>query len=203
MPLIQGKSEKSFSKNVSTEMESGKPQKQALAIAYSVKRKAQKKAKGGMIKDAVEPAGIEHHGAPTYVQEMAEGGQYNPKLMASHMGVPSSVRSIADAIVAHISKKKGYAEGGEVLEGSAEHEEMESPEMEYAEHDHVGGAEIGDPIKIGQGYDPIGMQDCHESYLSDELDGEFEGVQPKKKYAQGGMIDGIMKKIRKKHLGME
>jgi hypothetical protein len=78
---------------------------------------------------------------------------------------------------------------------------MESPEMEYAEHDHVGGAEIGNPIKYGQGYDPIGMQDCHESYLSDELDGEFEGVQPKKKYADGGMVDRIMGKIRKKHMG--
>jgi hypothetical protein len=201
MPLIQGKSEKSFKKNVSTEMESGKPQKQALAIAYSVKRKAQKKAKGGMIKDAVEPAGLEHHSAPGYVMEMAEGGQVNPKLMASHMGVPSSARNVAEAIISHIAKKKGYAEGGEVLENSAEHEAMESPEMEYAEHDHVGGAEIGNPIKYGQGYDPIGMQDCHESYLSDELDGEFEGVQPKKKYAEGGMVDRIMGKIRKKHMG--
>lgn len=201
MPLIKGKSEKSFEKNVRTEMEAGKPQKQALAIAYSVKRKAQKKAKGGMIKDAVEPAGIEHHEAPGYVMEMAEGGQYNPKLQASHMGVPSSARSVAEAIISHIAKKKGYAEGGEVLENSAEHEAMESPEMEYAEHDHVGGAEIGNPIKYGQGYDPIGMQDCHESYLSDELDGEFEGVQPKKKYASGGMVDNIMNKIRKKHMG--
>lgn len=201
MPLIQGKSEKSFQKNVSKEMDAGKPQKQALAIAYSVKRKAQKKAKGGMIKDAVEPAGIEHHEAPGYEMEMAEGGQSNPKLMASHMGVPSSARSIAEAIISHIAKKKGYAEGGEVLENSAEHEAMESPEMEYAEHDHVGGAEIGNPIKYGQGYDPIGMQDCHESYLSDELDGEFESVQPKKKYASGGMVDGIMNKIRKKHMG--
>ena len=201
MPLIKGKSEKSFEKNVSQEMELGKPQKQALAIAYSVKRKAQKKAKGGMIKDAVEPAGLEHHSAPGYVMEMAHGGQVNPKLMASHMGVPSSARNVADAIVEKISKKKRYAEGGEVLENSAEHEAMESPEMEYAEHDHVGGAEIGNPIKYGQGYDPIGMQDCHESYLSAELDGEFEGVQPKKKYAQGGMIDGIMMKIRKKHMG--
>ena len=49
MPLIKGKSDKSFSKNVSAEMDAGKPQKQALAIAYSVKRKAQGKAGGGPI----------------------------------------------------------------------------------------------------------------------------------------------------------
>jgi hypothetical protein len=50
MPLIKGKSPKAFSKNVETEMHAGKPQKTALAIAYSVKRKAPKKmAEGGMI----------------------------------------------------------------------------------------------------------------------------------------------------------
>jgi hypothetical protein len=38
MPLVKGakaKSKKGFSKNVSTEMKAGKPQKQAVAIAYS------------------------------------------------------------------------------------------------------------------------------------------------------------------------
>lgn len=39
MPLVKSKSEKAFAKNVKTEMKAGKPQKQALAIAYSVKRK--------------------------------------------------------------------------------------------------------------------------------------------------------------------
>jgi hypothetical protein len=49
MPLIKGKSEKSFVKNMKTEMEHGKPQKQSLAIAYAMKRKAQRKkmADGG------------------------------------------------------------------------------------------------------------------------------------------------------------
>ena len=45
MPLIKSKSKKAFSENVSKEMHAGKPQKQALAIAYSVKRKAAKKSK--------------------------------------------------------------------------------------------------------------------------------------------------------------
>ena len=43
MPLITGKSPKSFSKNVETEMTAGKPQKQAVAIAYSKKREAEGK----------------------------------------------------------------------------------------------------------------------------------------------------------------
>lgn len=49
MPLIKGKSEKAFKQNVRTEMHAGKPQKQSLAIAYAMKRKAQKMAKGGMM----------------------------------------------------------------------------------------------------------------------------------------------------------
>ena len=40
MPLIHGKSKKSISKNIKTEMEHGKPQKQAVAIALNTARKA-------------------------------------------------------------------------------------------------------------------------------------------------------------------
>jgi len=35
MPLEKGKSRKAFSDNVKTEIAAGKPQKQAVAIAYS------------------------------------------------------------------------------------------------------------------------------------------------------------------------
>ena len=43
MPLKKSKSEKAFKSNVKTEMKAGKPQRQALAIAYSVKREAEKR----------------------------------------------------------------------------------------------------------------------------------------------------------------
>lgn len=45
MPLKKSKSKKAFSSNVKAEMKAGKPQKQAVAIAYSVKRKAEHKRK--------------------------------------------------------------------------------------------------------------------------------------------------------------
>ena len=43
MPLKSGKSRKAFSANVKTEMAAGRPQRQAVAIAFSVARKAKRK----------------------------------------------------------------------------------------------------------------------------------------------------------------
>lgn len=45
MPLKQGYSKASISKNISTEMKHGKSQKQSIAIALSVARKAKAKRK--------------------------------------------------------------------------------------------------------------------------------------------------------------
>ncbi len=48
MPLVKGKaasSKKGFSENVKKEMESGKKQPQAVAIAYSEARQGKKKGK--------------------------------------------------------------------------------------------------------------------------------------------------------------
>jgi hypothetical protein len=47
MPLKPGKSKKAFSDNVKTEIKAGKPQKQAVAIAYSEQRHTSKAPKKG------------------------------------------------------------------------------------------------------------------------------------------------------------
>jgi len=43
MPLKKSSSKKAFGENIKKEIEAGKPQKQAVAIAYSVKKEVEKK----------------------------------------------------------------------------------------------------------------------------------------------------------------
>lgn len=47
MPLSKGKSQKTFVKNLKTEIHAGKPMKQSLAIAYAMKRKGDRKKMSG------------------------------------------------------------------------------------------------------------------------------------------------------------
>jgi hypothetical protein len=46
MPLLKGYSQKSINKNIRTELKSGRPRKQAIAIALSTARSARKVVKG-------------------------------------------------------------------------------------------------------------------------------------------------------------
>ena len=45
MPLKKSTSPKAFTSNIKAEIKAGKPQKQAVAIAYAVKKEASKKNK--------------------------------------------------------------------------------------------------------------------------------------------------------------
>ena len=70
MPLITSKSPAAFSKNVETEIKAGKPQKQAVAIAYAKKNEAE--GKDGQLKagDKVTHYGGQYNGAEGTVQRV-------------------------------------------------------------------------------------------------------------------------------------
>lgn len=57
MPLIKSTSKRAFGENVAAERRAGRPQKQAVAIAYAVKREAQKRTAKRM------RSGTENHSA--------------------------------------------------------------------------------------------------------------------------------------------
>lgn len=78
MPLIHGKSKESVSKNIATEMDSGKPQKQAVAIAMDIRRKAKAKkmAQGGWVEEETLGHSDDHHFGNEHADE-PEPEQHN------------------------------------------------------------------------------------------------------------------------------
>lgn len=81
MPLIKRPSQKAFSHNLKAEMHAGKPQKQALAIAYSVMRRNKHKAHGGEINKKLHP-GEPHHDELAVEQKHAMHEEDMPHRMA-------------------------------------------------------------------------------------------------------------------------
>ena len=81
MPLIKSKSPKAFKSNIKAEIKAGKPQKQAVAIAYSVKRAAKKMAEGGVSINNPSKGGLlvtKPTGRNAIIGAPNQGG-YNPK----------------------------------------------------------------------------------------------------------------------------
>ena len=79
MPLIKGTSKESFGKNVATEMAAGKPEKQAVAIAYAEKHDAAK-AKGHSSHKHKETAHHSDHSSARsgHYHEHVAGDQVRP-----------------------------------------------------------------------------------------------------------------------------
>ncbi len=84
MPLIHGKSKNAFEKNLKTEIHEGKPLKQSLAIAYSLKRKAQrqKMADGGPV-SSPSPSPTPHDPWQITNTQTPESNASNSKLLAT------------------------------------------------------------------------------------------------------------------------
>jgi hypothetical protein len=73
MPLIKSKSKEAFGKNVSAEIRAGKPQKQAVAIAYSVKRSVGKKD-GGLYDNIHAKQERIKHGSGEHMRKVGSKG---------------------------------------------------------------------------------------------------------------------------------
>jgi len=107
-----GKSKKAFSHNVEVEMEHGKPQKQALAIAYSKMRESgHKMSKGGMCEKC--------DGSCKYAMGYSDGGDIKappppPPNLSAEKG-----QQISNSF------KSAFAEGGEIDEMPEDHEMMD------------------------------------------------------------------------------
>jgi hypothetical protein len=104
MPLIKGKSKEAMSKNIATEMHAGKPQKQAVAIAYAVRRKHM--AKGGLAGEMASRASEDIHDADCMCENcMNEGGEVMNEKLHPHYEPES---------LAHEVRARKMAKGGNV-----------------------------------------------------------------------------------------
>lgn len=120
MPLFGGKSKAAFSKNVETEMHAGKPQKQALAIAYAMKkRKGKKMCDGGMMADGgpvKDPQDDVPDPNPTAAADMQKGA------------TSPGTKSLAE-YWANLKSGLTMAEGGEVPGGEMPEADMGSEDF--------------------------------------------------------------------------
>ena len=80
MPLIKSTSKRAFGENIARERAAGKPEKQSVAIAYSVKREAAKHSHSGeginkRPSNTSTQAGIRHHSSAS--QKRSDGYHKN------------------------------------------------------------------------------------------------------------------------------
>jgi hypothetical protein len=109
MPLIHSKKPSAFKENVRKEVEAGKPVKQAVAIAYSVKRHSE--SKGGKIEGEPFEGKVPYeHGGPSD-QFKSEGGMAEDcydeggPVEAEGNGGTSLAEACADELHAALEKK--------------------------------------------------------------------------------------------------
>jgi hypothetical protein len=99
MPLIKGRSRAAFQQNIRTEIAAGKPQKQALAIAYS---EARRMKDGGLVNK-------KHPGFKKAAQEIAERGGYSmdvaSKILASSTRNASPAAKMANPRLKRVKGK--------------------------------------------------------------------------------------------------
>jgi hypothetical protein len=212
MPLVQGKSAKSFSTNVSTEMHAGKPQKQALAIAYATKRRAQKHkmARGGRVSPTSDE---EHESVPNYtdflethpemqgteapqdVQDKIDSDNEDPHFVTSdddYMAAKGGI--MRPGMIDRIMKKRRMAMGGL----------LPDPLMEFE------GPEVGPALMFDS--TDAGDKDQEDMDVSENTQAQKTKrmIQSTKSHAEGGQVEseedsgverGIVDRVMAKRAG--
>ena len=194
MPLIKGSSQKSFVKNLKTEMEHGKPQKQSLAIAYAMKRKAAKKkmAMGGFLAEEKASGFLDHEGNTQRPNEMAVSederklGQHGAKeqgpIPAPHENEYDMVDRIMNKKSEDLSSLDRYAMGGELAghignEGYVDDEQdmvdriMYKRSKDFSDLDRYSeGGKVANQDETTAGFSPNEFDDLH---LRDDLSSSY------------------------------
>ena len=157
MPLIKSGSKHAISENIKREMHAGRPQKQAIAIAYAVKRKA-KHAHGGDVGNKK-------------LHPYAEGG-----MIENLMSPESIVQAIMGHAAKHAPMEEHDSDMARMAETHVEPKEHAAPDAEdLPEHMMAKGGMLGEAAPSTDGMDEQHrerMEGDQSNFLSDEEDME-------------------------------
>lgn len=202
MPLEHGKSHKAWLHNLKAEIHAGKPQKQALAIAYSVQRKAQHKAEGGDVKcyahgttSCPKCAGPGDRALGKY---MAKGGQLKGVHEADLDILPGESRAGMQARFGSSIKEAGY--GDKALSRSKEEHKrvlkemrgMKKPEL-YSEGGRVANDTDRDADFAPDEFDDLVLADNLEQHYTGKNSGDELG------YDKLDRDDDLISRVHRKY----
>ena len=108
MPLIKSKSDKAFKSNIKAEIASGKPPKQAVAIAYSTKRMA-KKARGGSMDPMDYDSDVDYYQAIGRLKDENDEPQEAPRISSAVLNKQKTMRrkNAASSAMSMAAKRAG------------------------------------------------------------------------------------------------
>lgn len=181
MPLTKSKSAKAFIHNLKAEEHAGKPRAQALAIAYSVKRKAKKMADGGQVESDLNEVGAPStEGTSNFMDFIDDHPEYRkatppPDVQQwkkehenykDYYKAPANVAMEAEGgmIDKIMKKRRMYSKGGEVANDTPPiADEMPADYDDLALHDDLefhetaanSGDELGDAAESKERLDII------------------------------------------------
>jgi len=193
MPLIKRASKKALSKNIETEMHAGKPQKQALAIAFSTQRRAKKMAKGGELKAAAYKPSADDRDERELNMMASKKDEHSPELDArdEHM---SGIDGARDERELEMSRGRKLSHGSEIsfhdermsgIDDAADErdEDMISgkPRMHAAEK-RAGTSMVDEDSDDAMEMDMMHQENDEDSYSKDGII----------RYAKGGKVDSLM-----------
>ncbi|MEJ2123946.1 MAG: hypothetical protein P8Y47_03820 [Alphaproteobacteria bacterium] len=147
MPLKQGKSRKSVSSNIGELMSSGRPQKQAVAIALRIARDVEAKSKGRACGGSVKRKKYAKGGSVSGPLKGATGGRSDklkvPVMSGAHVIPADIVSAIGEG-----NSERGHDLLSQVFPASIKTRKPIKPKGKKAAKMANGGAPAGDTISI-------------------------------------------------------
>ena len=198
MPLHPGKGKKAFGENVKIEMEHGKPQKQALAIAYSIKRKGKKKmAEGGEVtisaSNEKRPMPNDVHGDSHTVSRNSGNKRPGPDSWTDNPTIKQAQRpsitklSKPRMVESGVLRTKLHNQEEDLQSAMPPSSDADQPDTDYNEINAKGqGHALRDNSKSHSTKKAPYNQDIEDQYAQDMAEADMKKRQS---YAKGGQIE--------------